>query len=373
MPTASRASARFCSPFSTARTVATMVSAALTPRAHCPVDERSPGQAGRGGPACRGGPVPICHHGAMARLPLLVGVMLLGALVAGACSSDEPSLVVTDAPAPTTVAEPSPGSGDDDDDGGGDNDGEVLAEAPTPTPTGATATSVPTATPSPTPTPTAGATATAGPTSEPQPGPGGCTAGLAGDPTATVEAPADLDGDGAPDLVTTYVLADGSWRLRVDTSAGESLDSALDILPGPEVVRPVGSVDLDGDPASEELLVVVGAGAATDLVALFTRDRCDLVQVTAVGVPITFPIGASIGAVGGLECVDEDGDGAIHSIVAWSGIANFEAGEGVYDIDGVVYELTGASLEPVGNRTLQAQVGQADFVYGQLSCGTLSL
>ncbi len=366
MPTASRASARFCSPFSTARTVATMVSAALTPRAHCPVDERSPGQAGGGGPACRDGPVPICHHGAMARLPLLVGVMLLGALVAGACSSDEPSLVVTDAPAPTTVAQPSPG-GDNDD------DGEVLAEAPTPTPTGATATSIPTATPTPTPTPTAGATATAGPTSEPQPGPGGCTAGLAGDPTATVEAPVDLDADGAPDLATTYVLADGSWHLRVDTSAGESLDSGLDVDPGPAGVRPLGSVDLNGDPSAEELLVVVGAGAATEIVALFVRDRCDLVQIKVVDVPITFPVGASVGAVGGLECLDDDGDGAMDTIVAWSGIAKFEAGEGVYDVDGVVYRVSGDQLEPVGDRRLRAQVGQADFVYGQLSCGALSL
>ncbi len=298
---------------------------------------------------------------AVPRSPLLVGVMSVLALAAAACSSDDPALVAGDRPTPTApqtepAGEPDPGS----DDG-------VVAGDPDPTPTAA----APAPTPTPDPTPSATAAVTTEP--QPQPQPGECTAGLAGDPTATVEAPVDLDADGAPDLATTYVLADGSWHLRVDTSAGESLDSGLDVDPGPAGVRPLGSVDLNGDPSAEELLVVVGAGAATEIVALFVRDRCDLVQIKVVDVPITFPVGASVGAVGGLECLDDDGDGAMDTIVAWSGIANFEAGEGVYDVDGVVYRVSGDQLEPVGDRRLRAQVGQADFVYGQLSCGALSL
>ncbi len=300
---------------------------------------------------------------AVPRSPLLVGVMSVLALAAAACSSDDPALVAGDRPTPPApqtepAGEPEPGS----DDG-------VVAGDPDPTPTAA----APAPTPTPDPTPSATAAVTTEPQPQPQPQPGECTAGLAGDPTATVEAPVDLDADGAPDLATTYVLADGSWHLRVDTSAGESLDSGLDVDPGPAGVRPLGSVDLNGDPSAEELLVVVGAGAATEIVALFVRDRCDLVQIKVVDVPITFPVGASVGAVGGLECLDDDGDGAMDTIVAWSGIANFEAGEGVYDVDGVVYRVSGDQLEPVGDRRLRAQVGQADFVYGQLSCGALSL
>lgn len=211
----------------------------------------------------------------------------------------------------------------------------------------------------------------------PTTGPGQpCVAGLAGDPVVTTTARADIDGDGATDQVTAYAVNDGgrTWFIRVDTAAGESLDSPLtDGIADETVVTPIGGADVDGDGATQELFTVVGAGAATTIVAIHARIGCELVQVTIDSTAATFPVGGSVVNLGGLQCLGTDEDGVNTTIVAWTGVADLEAAAGTYDVTGVEYRLTGTELVEVGRRAVRANLAEADFTYAQLSCDGLSL
>ncbi|MGI9624163.1 MAG: hypothetical protein ACR2PK_15110 [Acidimicrobiales bacterium] len=205
-----------------------------------------------------------------------------------------------------------------------------------------------------------------------------CTAGLAGQPGTTSEAAGDVDGDGANDLITTYSLTNGSgevtgWRIRYDTAAGESLDSPIAKWSPGDPVQPIGSADVDGDGATQEAFVVVGAGASTALVSIFVTQGCSIVAATAQNGPATFAIGGSIVNIAGLECLDRDDDGTNDTIVAWTGESDPSASEGTFLIDGIEYRLRGSALAEVGNQTLVANLASADFAYDQLSCGSLGL
>jgi len=203
-----------------------------------------------------------------------------------------------------------------------------------------------------------------------------CVIGLTGNPTTVTGAVADFDGDGASDQITVYAtgIASDPWHVRVDTAAGESLDSSMgpDVLTGANV-GPLGGADADGDGASDELFIVIGAGASSTIVGIYNRVGCEIAPVTLNGSRVGFPVGGSIGNIGGLECIDADGSGTTDSIIAWSGSADFDAGEGQYVIEGVEYRLAGVQLEQVGTRALTANISQADFVYGSLTCGSVSL
>lgn len=295
------------------------------------------------------------------------------ALVAAACSGgDQPELVIDDAtPAaaatteavtgqatPTPVATPT-----------------STPATPTPTP-GDESTPTPVATPTPLPPPTPSPTPTATPEPPESVAAQPCAEGLAGSPVESSTATADVDGDGAQDQVTVYGTGSASnpapWRVRVDTAAGEAIDSPLAVDPGVDAV-PIGGADVDGDGAGHEVFIAVGAGASTVIVAIYTLVGCELVQTTNGGAPIGFPIGGGVQNLGGLECVDTDGDGVTDAVVAWLAIAVANTGDGTYAIEGVEYELRGAELRETGTRRLRANVSEADFVYGSLGCGSVSL
>ncbi len=247
---------------------------------------------------------------------------------------------------------------------------EDLATTETATPTdqpAATPTPLPPPTPSPSPTPTPEPPAAAA--AEP------CTAGLAGDPVGSTTARADVDGDGAADQVTVYGTGSESdpapWRIRVDTAAGESVDSPLSVDPTTDA-RAIGGADL-GSGGADEVITVVGSGASTSIVAFHALVGCDLVQITSGSAPIGFPIGGGVLNLGGLQCLDTDGDRATDRVVAWLAVADFDVADGTYAIEGVEYELRGTDLRPVTSRTLSANVSEADFVYGNLTCGSVVL
>ena len=295
------------------------------------------------------------------------------ALLAAACSSsDEPELV-SDEPVTPTAA-PEVVETDDADPTATPVEPEASPE-PTATPVDA-ATPTPVATPTPLPPPTPSPTPT--PTPEPPESVAAepCSAGLAGTPVASSTSSADVDGDGALDQVTVYgtgsAASPAPWRVRVDTAAGESVDSPLDVDPGAASI-PIGGADVDGDGATDELFVAVGSGASTVIVAIYALIGCDLVQTTNGGAPIGFPIGGSVQNLGGLSCLDTDANGVTNTIVAWLATAVAETGDGTYAIEGVEYELRGSELREVGTRVLQANVSEADFVYGSLTCGAVSL
>lgn len=320
----------------------------------------------------------ICDHDGV-RLPRRVAAaFVVAVMLATGCSAGDRALDATGGATPA-VASPAPEPGPSEPDvteaggstprGAPTTTGEAQpTEAPPAPTTGATPTTVPetdtlpspAAEASPTPTPAAAAD-------------DGCTAALTGEPTSSDTARADLDGDGSPDQVTTYRSAD-DWRIRVDTAAGESLDSPIGPSAfGADAVTPLGGADVDGDGATAELFTVVGAGASALLVAIHTRVGCELEPATIAGGPVAFPIGGGIGTIGGLTCIDSDDDGVVNAIVAWTGIADFEATEGTFDIEGVEYELRGTELRQVGTRSFTTNVARADFVYAQLTCGPVTL
>ena len=299
------------------------------------------------------------------------------ALVAAACSSSsgDPELVSQDpeptATQPATAAEVVAGATDEP--AATPDEAEATPE-PTSTPDPATPTPVATPTPLPPPTPSPTPTPTPEPPESVAAEP--CSAGLAGTPVASSTASADIDGDGAQDQVTVYGTGSASdpapWRVRVDTAAGEAIDSALAVDPGAAGI-PIGGADVDGDGATDELFIAVGSGASTVIVAIYTLVGCDLVQATNGGAPIGFPIGGSVQNLGGLECRDTDRNGVNNTITAWLATAVADTADGTYAIEGVEYELRGTELRAVATRTLQANVSEADFVYGSLSCGAVSL
>jgi hypothetical protein len=327
-------------------------------------------------PTCRCDRWRVCHHCPVRRPTYQIATLMAAVLAMAGCSADEDA-----APGPEPLAQAAPTTE------------SIQATAPpvveptatpeptasplvlTPTPDAtAPSPSTPPAPAAPTPTPTPG-TVDADPTPIANPGET-CTAGLAGDPTVTATERADFDGDGALDQVTTYRVGDspGTWHIRVDTAAGESLDTPLGAIASPDAnVIPLGGADVDGDGATEELFTVVGSGASVAIVAIHERSGCEIVSAEIGGAPVTFPVGGSIANIAGVQCVDTDNNGANNTIVAWTGLADFSQPEGTYDVEGVEYQLRSGELQEVGTRTIVANIAEADFVYGQLTCGALNL
>lgn len=283
---------------------------------------------------------------------------MVAVLVLGACGDDDgdtaaltPSPVVEPTPEPDEGAEelptatpgpagdatPTPGGGDTNDHGGA------------------------------TPTPADGA-ATPGPSGE-------CTAALPEDRRQESLATADVDGDGRADTVLVYAAGPvedpSSWRLRVELAGGGALETSIDPTGG--VVSPpraMGGFDVAGD-GRDEIWATVGSGAATQLVALWTVDGCDLVQVSFDGAEVVFPIGATVGTLSGLECRDIDADGVNDALVAWNGMSDDGTN---YELQGQVFTLEGSELRLRQTDGLTVDITSADGGrYADLDCGSLTL
>ena len=315
----------------------------------------------------------------------LTAMLVVAVLAIAACSNDGASQVATDtaatpttAEAPTPTAEPTP-SGDglasSDDPQGADEVDEVVAGS-----------GEPTAVAAPTPTPTTdedtgdgavidGVTPDASGTAPPAEAPSACSASRAGEPVASEVARADADGDGRQDDIITYAIDNGSgdpaWRLRVETASGASYDTALRVEPGfGAMPEPLGGADVDGDGATEELFTTVGAGASATIVAIHVIEGCDLVQAHQNDFATTFPVGGTVANLAGLQCVDSDANGVNNGIVAWIGEADPTA-SGTWQLFGTEYVLRGSELTEVAYLERTASIVEADFVYSQLTCGSV--
>lgn len=171
----------------------------------------------------------------------------------------------------------------------------------------------------------------------------------------------DLDGDGRDDVLTSYLHPQEGWRLRVDLARGGSSEVAMegDPLAGHRVL---GGADLDGDGRSEAF-ALVGQGAYTLLIGLWTLPGCELVPVTLGPVPAVFPVGASVANVVGLSCTTGEGltATALESTdgVAYTGLATD-------------YRLEDAALVEDGQARVAVTADRTDALSG-LRCEEMSL
>lgn len=132
---------------------------------------------------------------------------------------------------------------------------------------------------------------------------------------ASGEAPepalaADVDGDGDADEVLVRIVDDRTIALEVTFAAGGRTvvrydDPSVATFAAVRIAR-VADVDADGD---EDLWVVVGSGAAVEIVSLVLADGCDLVRPEGGAGPNSYTVGASVGFISGVECDDLDADG----------------------------------------------------------------
>lgn len=315
----------------------------------------------------------------------MITIAALVVLVAAACAGDRPTLATGDAPAgiPTAAAAtPTTQTAGTDEQveaaatPSSEPDGPASEDEPGPAEP--TTDDTPDAETDPTPT-ASGLPEPAEPTSTPAPAvPVGCQTALSGEPVRRSDARVDVDADGATDVLSVYATGSNSaptgWRIRLETASGDTFDNALFVDAGDPLapIQVIGAADADGDGAADELFTVVGAGASAEIVAVHVRQGCDLVPVTIGGSPVSFPVGGSIGSLGGVGCRDTDGDGLTDVLTAWSGLAQFDQGEGTYLIDAVDHVFVGAALEQVASSTFTASVTAPDFVYSTLACGGLA-
>lgn len=148
--------------------------------------------------------------------------------------------------------------------------------------------------------------------------------GLPEGATCTDATDADLDGDGAEDRVVLYArrpTPDPRERdfvevtLRGSLSAGGAVETGLRRVHDVRSVGILGGTDADGA-AGEELFVNVENGASTEVMALFTLDDDELVEVeTVAGEEFRFPVFGSVQHGDGAVCRDDDGDGELELVL----------------------------------------------------------
>lgn len=172
----------------------------------------------------------------------------------------------------------------------------------------------------------------------------------------------DYDGDGQPDAAITYQAAPDSWRLRITFADGGGADVAIADAEDFAPPRHVGGFDIEGD-GSDEVFVVVGAGASTVQLGLFDVAGCVASRVTAGGTPAVFALGASIGNVSGIVC---PGDGTIARVFAQY------VDEDLYEGGFAPYVLDGSVLTAFPGDGASFTADEA-FALAVLDCGSLSL
>ena len=107
----------------------------------------------------------------------------------------------------------------------------------------------------------------------------------------------DLDGDGRIDVVEVYASG-GEWRARMTLHGGYSADV---LLGNGAVASALGGLDLDG--SGNEFFSVIGSGASTTVIGIYTLADCELASMLdADGVPVA-PVGASAVNQSSLRCL----------------------------------------------------------------------
>jgi len=216
-------------------------------------------------------------------------------------------------------------------------------------------------------TTTAGPTTSAGPTTAVPSVVAPCPAvALPGGATEVTEADAELDGDGAPDTMRTYLLGQ-AWHLQVEAGAGGGADLELAGADSGGVGL-VGGADVDGD-GRAEIWSRVGSGASATILGLVRYDACALTRVVLPGgLPVELPVGGSVGSAAGVECRSGEVDGDLTVFSA------LHREEGRYEVTATQHTLEGATLVPGASDVSEVSAADDEFVrYTSFTCHDLSL
>jgi hypothetical protein len=196
---------------------------------------------------------------------------------------------------------------------------------------------------SPTSAPTTTAAAECGPVSVPK------TA------TEVATASGDVDGDGANDVLRSYLVGESDWHLQVALAAGGGADVAIATFSGGSV-SVLGGADVDGDGA-DEIWARTGSGASATILGLARFASCGLARVTfAAGDPAELPVGGSVGSASGLECashVDPTADLTAYDATNTT--------DDQYEVRATEYALNGTTLTQLGTKTTTATAGDDAF------------
>ncbi len=195
--------------------------------------------------------------------------------------------------------------------------------------------------------------------------------GSVGVPKAATEvasASGDVDGDGANDVLRSYLVGESDWHLQVALAAGGGADVAIATFSGGSV-SVLGGADVDGDGA-DEIWARTGSGASATILGLARFASCGLTRVTfAAGDPAELPVGGSVGSASGLECashVDPTAD-----LTAYDAS---NTNDDQYEVHATEYALNGTALTQLGTRTTTATAGDDAFALAtSFACHGLSL
>ncbi len=148
----------------------------------------------------------------------------------------------------------------------------------------------------------------------------------------------DIDGDGTDDTVIGYAVAE-TWFLRVVLGNGSMIEDVVLDQSGISGVKPIGSHDLDDDGRSE-VFAVIGEGAYTQIVGVWTANGCSLDRLLIDGTtPSTFLVGSSVGTINGISC-NRSGD-IEQTFASYLSDDQFEGGSHSYDKTGPATLSTG--------------------------------
>ena len=112
----------------------------------------------------------------------------------------------------------------------------------------------------------------------------------------------------------------------------------------------LGRRDLDAD-GVDELFAQTGSGASTDVIAVFSVEDCQAVQLTMGGSPAEFPVGAAVLHIDGLQVRTD-------TLVVYSGTST--DGQ-AFDVTGRTLRLDSGALTEIGSDRDTAQLG--DHLY----------
>jgi hypothetical protein len=214
-------------------------------------------------------------------------------------------------------------------------------------------------------TTTAAPEVTAGPTTTVATIPPCAAVAVPADASGMTELEAEVDGDGQPDVLRTFLVGD-VWHLQVQVAAGggAELDLATADAGG---VGLVGGADVDGD-GRDEIWARVGSGASATILGLARYDACALVRVAIAGAPAELPVGGSVGSAAGIECRSPGVDADLSVFSA------MHRDESQYDVTATEYDLQGAELVPGTSSTSTVDAADDAFIrYTSFACHDLGL
>jgi hypothetical protein len=118
---------------------------------------------------------------------------------------------------------------------------------------------------------------------------------------------ADLDGEDGSE--SARLIGDGAGGWRIDVADHGAIDVSDRFRFGPDGGPSfIGATQANDQPGAE-LFVDVGHGASTVGVGIFTVSNDGVEPVTLDGEPLAFYVAGSVRHGGGMECLDNVGDG----------------------------------------------------------------